>query len=176
MKINTYIKILVLVLILTPAVIAGCIRSVDKEYGGHGEILSIGAYKPKLLDKIVYSSVAGKSYVITPREDGLKIAAVRIRAVNKTSAQVVMSVDENAVNLIPENGSPINPIVVHDRAEETTEEVSEGNPYGAHLWGTFQLARDFEVAGWFFFEVDPGNEFTDIIWEDVEYVRVPYRD
>ena len=175
MKINTYIKILVLVLILTPAVIAGCIRGVDKEYGGHGEILSIGVYKPKLLDNVVYS-IQNKNYVITPQEDGFKIAAVRVRAVNQTSAQAVLSIDENAVTLLPVNGTPLHPIVVHIRAEETAEEVSDGNPYGAHLWGTFQLMKGFEVSGWFFFDVAPGSSFTDIIWEDVEYIRVPYRD
>lgn len=175
MKINSYINLLVLLLILSPALITACIRSVDKEYGGHGEILSIGAHKPKLLDKVVYS-VEGRNYVITPKEDGLKIAAVRVRAVNQTSAQVVMSVDENAINLISKDVAPLYPIVAHTRAVETIQKVPDSNPYGAHLWGTFKVAKGFEVAGWFFFDVDPGNEFTDVIWEDVEYIRVPYID
>ena len=50
----------------------------------------------------------------------------------------------------------------------------EGNPYGLHVWGSFQLNKGYEIAGTVFFEVPKDLEFSDTIWDNVEYVRVPY--
>ena len=173
MKMSLTIQCLALALILALGVAAGCIRSPDREYGGKGEILSIGAHKPKLVDRVVYS-VQGQSYVITPMEEGAKIAALRARAVNVTSTQVTLSVDEAAVTLNGTEGQQFSPFDPKSRAEETTEETPEDNPYGAHVWGRFQLRKGFEVAGWLFFEVPAGTEFIDMAWDNVEFVRVPY--
>ena len=173
MKMSLSIRCLALVLILSLGVVTGCIRSPDKEYGGKGEVLSVGAYKPRLLDRVVYT-VQDQNWVITSQEEGFKIAAVRARAVNLTSTQVNLSVDEDAATLNAEDGDEFKLFEPGTRAVETTEEAPEDNPYGAHLWGQFQLFRGFEIAGWLFFEVPKDSEFSDIIWDDVEFVRVPY--
>ncbi len=173
MKMSLTIQCLALALILALGVAAGCIRSPDIEYGGKGDILSIGAFKPKLLDRVVYS-VQGQSYVITPMEEGAKIAALRVRAVNLTSTQVTLSVDEAAVILNGKEGEQFRPFEPGSRAEETTEEAPEDNPYGTHLWGRFHLRKGFEIAGWLFFEAPAGKEFVDVVWDNVEFVRVPY--
>ena len=136
-------------------------------------MLSVGAYKPKLLGKVVYT-VQGQNYIITPQEENFKIAAVRARAVNLTSTQVTLSVDENAVTLNAKDGAEFKPFEPGMRAVETAEEAPEDNVYGAHIWGPFQLFKGFEIAGWFFFEVPEGTEFADIVWDNVEFVRVPY--
>ncbi|MFH1560903.1 MAG: hypothetical protein ABID84_05825 [Chloroflexota bacterium] len=162
-----------LVLILALGVAIGCIRSPDKEYGGHGEILSIGAHKPKMLDRVVYT-FQGQNYVIAPQQEGTKIAAVKARAVNLKSTQVTLSIDENAAALNTADGSGFKPFESGVRAVETSEIAPKDNPYGSRLWGQFQLAKGYEVAGWFFFEVPEGTKFSDFTWEDVEYVRVRY--
>ena len=160
-------------LILALGVGAGCIRSIDKEYGGKGEVLSIGAYKPKLLDKVVYTT-QGQNWVITPQEENFKIAAVRARAVNLTSTQVSLSVDASAITLNARDGVGFKPFEPGMRAVETSEEAPEDNIYGAHIWGPFQLFKGFEIAGWLFFEVPEDTEFADIVWDNVEFIRVPY--
>jgi len=135
-------------------------------------VLSVGAHKPKLLDKVVYTA-QGKNWVITPQEENFKIAAVRARVVNLTSTQVTLSVDENAVTLNAKGGD-FKPFEPGMRALETAEEAPEDNIYSAHIWGPFQLYKNFEVAGWFFFEVPEDTEFSDIAWVNVEFVRVSY--
>lgn len=170
---NLSIRCLALVLILSLAVVTGCIRTPDKEYGARGEVLSIGAHKPKLLDKVVYT-VQEQNWVITPQEEGSKIAAVQARAVNVTSTQVTLSVDENAATLNAKEGGEFKAFEPGMRAVETSEEAPEDNPYGSHIWGQFQLFKNFEIAGWLFFEVPDGTEFADMVWDDVEFVRVVY--
>ena len=160
-------------LIIALGVVTGCIRSTDKEYGGKGEILSIGAYKPKLLDKVVYT-VGEQNYVITPQGEGSKIAAVRARAVNLKSAQVTLSVDENSATLSTIGGGQFKAFEPALRAVETSETAPKDNPYGSHIWGQFQLLRNFEIAGWFFFEVPEDIGFSSLAWDDVEFIRVTY--
>jgi len=173
MKTSFSIKCLALVLIFALGVVTGCIRTPDKEYGGKGEVLSVGAHKPKLLDRVVYTA-QGQNWVITPQEENSKIAAVRARVVNLTSTQVTLSVDEDSVTLNAKDGPNFKPFEPGMRALGTEEEAPEDNIYGAHIWGPFQLYKNFEVAGWFFFEVPDDTEFSDIVWVNVEYVRVPY--
>ena len=114
------------------------------------------------------------NYEITPEADGAKIAAVKVRAVNLTSTQVTLSVDAAAAALNDRDGQAFRPFEPSSRHVETVAEAPTDNPYGAHMWGRFQLLKGFEVAGWFFFEVPDGIDFGDFAWEDVEFVRVPY--
>jgi hypothetical protein len=180
MKINLSIRCLALVLILSLTVVTGCIRAADNEYGSRGEILSIGAHKPKLLDKVVYTiqDMNGRpeNWVITPKEEGFKIAVVQTRAVNTKSTQVDLSVDENTAMLTAKDGGGEFKAFKADkmRVEKTSEEAPKGNPYGSHIWGPYQLFKNFEIAGYLFFEVPDGTEFADMIWDDVEFVRVVY--
>ncbi len=167
-------RCLALALVLMLGAASGCIVSPDREYGGHGEVLSIGAHKPRILDKVVYTGSDGVNYEITPQEEGAKIAAVRARAVNLESTQVTLSIDAAAVTLNGKEGEAFAPFEPSSRHVETNEEPPEENPYGAHMWGRFQLRKGFELAGWFFFEVPDGLEYSDFAWEDVEFIRVPY--
>ena len=160
-------------LILAAGLATGCIRNSDKEYGGRGDYLSIGAYRPQLLDKVVYT-VQGQNYVITPREEGTSIAAVRARAVNRNSTQVTLSVDEDSAALTTSGGDEFKAFDPETRAVETTEPAPKDNPYGSHIWGPFQLIQNFEVAGWIFFEVPKDSEFASFSWDDVDFIRVIY--
>jgi hypothetical protein len=173
MKMSLSTRCLALVLILALGAATGCIRSPDKEFGGRGEYLAIGAHKPQMLDKVVYT-FQGQTYVITPQQEGTTIAAVKARAVNLKSSQVVLSVDENAVTLRTASGSEFKPFEPGIRAVKTSETPPKDNPYGAHIWGQLQLIKGYEVAGWFFFDVPEDAKFVDFVWEDVEFVRVFY--
>ena len=163
-----------LALILALGAALGCIRTPDREYGGHGDIISIGAHKPQLLDSVVYTWSDGQNYEITPAAEGASIAAVRVRAVNQTSTQVTLSIDPAAAALTGADGDVFRPFEPSTRHVETDADAPADNPYGAHFWGNYQLLRKFQVAGWFFFEVPDGTDFVDFGWEDVEFVRVPY--
>ena len=174
MKLTSSTPYLVLALILALGAALGCIRTPDREYGGHGEVLSIGAHKPRLLDSVVYTWSDGLNYEITPEADGSKIAVVRARAVNLDSTQVTLSIDAGAAALNAKEGEAYAPFEPSSRHVETDAEAPEDNIYGPHLWGQFQLRKGFEVAGWFFFEVPDGEEFADFAWSDVEFIRVPY--
>lgn len=173
MKMSLSTRCLALALILALGAATGCIRSPDKEYGGHGEILSIGAHKPRILDRVVYT-FQEKNYVLVPQQEGNKIAAVKTRAVNVKSTQVTLSIDENAAALNTTDGKEFRPFEPGVRAVETSETAPKDNPYGSHLWGQFQLVKNYEVSGWFFFEVPKGTKFSDFTWEDVEPIKVPY--
>ena len=174
MTLSLSTRCLALALVLALGAALGCIRTPDREYGGHGEVLSIGAHKPRILDKVVYTWADGVNYEITPQEEGAKIAAVRARAVNVTSTQVTLSIDAAAARLNAKEGEAYAPFEPTSRHVQTGDEPPEENPYGAHMWGDFQLRRGFELAGWFFFEVPDGQEYSDFGWEDVEFIRVPY--
>ena len=174
MKLTSSTPLLALVLVLVLVTALGCIRTPDREYGGHGEVLSIGAHKPQILDKVVYTWSDGLNYEITPQEDGAKIAAVRARAVNLESTQVTLSIDASAAALNTKEGEAYFPFEPSSRHVQTSAEPPEDNIYGPHMWGQFQLRRGFEVAGWFFFEVPDGEDFSDFSWDDVEFIRVPY--
>ena len=160
-------------LILALGIATGCIRNPDREFGGRGEYLSIGAYQPQLLDKVVYT-VQGQNYVIAPQQEGTVIAAVRTRAVNRNSTQVTLSIDENAAVLTTTGGDEFKAFEPDGRAVKTSDPAPEDNPYGSHIWGQFQLIQNFEIAGWFFFDVPEGSEFDSFSWDDVEFVRVIY--
>lgn len=175
MSLSLSTRCLALALVLALCTALGCIRTPDREYGGHGEVLSIGAHKPQLLDRVVYTWSDGVNYEITPEAEGSKIAAVRARAVNLDSTQVTLSIDAGAATLTAKEGDAYSAFEPSTRHVETSAEPPEDNIYGPHLWGQFQLRRGFEVAGWFFFEVPDGvDEFADFAWDDVEFIRVPY--
>jgi hypothetical protein len=162
-----------LALILAMGIAAGCIRSADTEYGNRGDYLSVGAHRPQLLDRVVYT-VQGQNYVITPKQEGTIIAAVRARVVNENSTQVTLSVDESAAVLTSTNGDSFTAFEPGSQATATTEQPPKDNPYGAHIWGQYQLIKDFEVAGWVFFEVPEDSEFITFSWDDVDFISVPY--
>ena len=174
MKLSSSTPYLLLALVLALGAALGCIRTPDREFGGHGEVLSIGAHQPRLLDSVVYTWSDGLNYEIKPEAEGTKIAAVRARAVNQDSTQVTLSIDAGAATLTAKEGEAYAPFEPNSRHVETSAEAPEDNVYGPHLWGQFQLRRGFEVAGWFFFEVPDGEEFSDFAWSDVEFIRVPY--
>ena len=174
MKLSSSTPYLLLALVLALGAALGCIRTPDREFGGHGEVLSIGAHQPRLLDSVVYTWSDGLNYEITPEAEGTKIAAVRARAVNQDSTQVTLSIDARAATLNAKEGEAYAPFEPSSRHVETAAEAPEDNVYGPHLWGQFQLRRQFEVKGWFFFEVPDGEEFADFAWNDVEFIRVPY--
>ena len=162
-----------LVLVLALGTTIGCIRNPDKEFGARGQYLSIGAYLPQMLDQVVYT-IQGQNYIITPQQDGTVIAAVRARAVNRESTQVTLSVDEDAAMLRTVSGANFKPFEAAARAVETSEPGPKDNPYGSHIWGQFQLIQNFEIAGWFFFEVPEKSKFFSFSWDDVEFIRVLY--
>ena len=150
-----------------------CIRASDKEYGGNGDILSVGAHKPKLIDRVVYA-VDGQNYVISSDVQNKTIAVVKTRIVNLKSTQVNLSVDEASATLNTSEGEIYNAFDPESKAEKTNENFPENNPYGLQIWGEFTLKKGYEIAGVLFFEVPFGLDFSDLIWDDVEYVRVPY--
>ena len=162
-----------LLLVLNTVIWSGCIRTPDKEYGGRGEILAVGAHKPKLMDQVLYS-VKGQNFVISSNEDNFQIAAVKLRVVNVKSTQVTLNVVRDAVTIVSKDGQTFSPFYPEDMASKTSDMHPEGNPYGLHVWGSFQLNKGYEIAGTVFFEVPKGLEFSDTIWDNVEYVRVPY--
>ena len=49
----TYILAIAALLTLVAAV--ACIRGGDREYGGRGEVIHVGAHKPVKLDRVVYA-------------------------------------------------------------------------------------------------------------------------
>lgn len=168
---NCFAVGLMLVLILVAA--SGCIRDPDKEYGGRGEYISIGAYLPEMLDTVVYTA-NGQNYMISPQEEGMSIAAVRARAVNRNSTHVSISVDQDTAILRSENGDEFKPFEPSKRAVKTSEMAPKDNPYVSHLWGQFRVIQNYEIAGWFFFEVPNDSEFTELSWDDLEFIRVKY--
>ena len=87
-----------LLLVLNTVIWSGCIRTPDKEYGGRGEILAVGAHKPKLMDQVLYS-VKGQNFSISSSEDNFQIAVVKLRVVNMKSTQVTLNVDRDAVTI-----------------------------------------------------------------------------
>jgi len=150
-----------------------CIRSPDREYGGSGDILSVGAHEPKLLDRVVYV-VNGQNYVISSDDQNKTIAVVKTRIVNIKSTQVNLSIDETSATLNSSEGDMFNAFNPASKALKTDENFPEDNPYGLQIWGEFTLKKGYEIAGVLFFEVPFGLDFSDLIWDDVEYVRVPY--
>ena len=162
-----------LLLVLNTVIWSGCIRTPDKEYGGRGEILAVGAHKPKLMDQVLYS-VKGQNFSISSSEDNFQIAVVKLRVVNMKSTQVTLNVDRDAVTIVSKDGQTFSPFYPEDMASKTSDIHPEGNPYGLHVWGSFQLNKGYEIAGTVFFEVPKDLEFSDTIWDNVEYVRVPY--
>ena len=98
MKKGLLIRLLAVAALLTLVIAMGCIRSSERERGGKGEIIHVGAYEPVKLDRVVYT-LDGKNYVIAPQQEGNVIAAVRARVLNPESTQVTLSVDENAATL-----------------------------------------------------------------------------
>ena len=123
---------------------------------------------------MVYTWSDGFNYEITPEAEGNNIAAVNVRAVNQSSTQVTLSIDAGAASLIGIEGEEYRPFEPSSRHLETDADAPADNLYGSHLWGRFQLRKDFEISGWFFFEVPDGVEISDFGWDDVEFVRVPY--
>ena len=126
-----------LLFVLNTVIWSGCIRTPDKEYGGKGEILSIGAHKPKLMDNVLYS-VKGQNFVINPSKDDLQIAVVKLRVVNLKSTQVTLNVDGDAVTIVSKDGQTFRPFYPEDMASTTLDMHPEGNPYGLHVWGSFK--------------------------------------
>ena len=117
-----------------------------------------------------------QNYVIAPQQEGNVIAAVRARVLNPESTQVTLSVDENAATLRDLNDTQYKLIDPSpgQGAVETQEEAPEENPYAARLWGEFQVVAGFEIPGWLFFETPEALDFSALVWEDVEFVRVRY--
>ena len=164
---------IVMFFVLNTMIWSGCIRTPDKEYGGRGEILSIGAHQPKLLDKVLYS-VREEKFAIVSSKENFQIAVLKVRVVNLKSAQVTLTVNEDAISIIAKDGQSFKPFYPVDMASKTSDIHPEENPYGLHMWGSFTLKKGYEVAGNIFFEVPADLEFSDAIWDNVEYVRVPY--
>ena len=287
---SLFANLLAIAALLTLVTALGCIRGGDREYGGKGEVIHVGAYQPVKLDRVVYAipllceesvddaqpmdiseldaltalytsaggvnwvnsdnwlsdaplgewygvttndvgsvtaislpdnelagalpaeleglpnlasidingndgltgcipaalervSVYGfldaglnQNYVIAPKVSGNVIAAVRTRVLNPESTQITLSVDEESANLRDLNDIQyklINPLP-GEAAVETDEEPPEDNTYAARIWGEFQVISGFEVPGWLFFEVPEPLEFSALVWEDLEFVRVRY--
>ena len=95
---------------------------------------------------------------------------------NPESTQVTLSVDENTATLRDLNEIQYNMIDPNpgEGAVETQEEPPEGNPYAARIWGEFQIISGFEIPGYLFFEVPENLEFSALVWDHVEFVRVRY--
>ena len=117
-----------------------------------------------------------QNYVIAPQQEGYVIAAVRARVLNPESTQVTLSVDEKAATLRDLNDTQYKLIDPSpgQGAVETQEEAPEDNPYAARIWGEFQVIVGFEIPGWLFFETPEALDFSALVWEDVEFVRVRY--
>ena len=95
-------------MVLNTVIWSGCIRTPDKEYGGRGEILAVGAHKPKLMDQVLYS-VKGQNFSISSSEDNFQIAVVKLRVVNMKSTQVTLNVDRDAVTIVSKDGQTFSP-------------------------------------------------------------------
>ena len=147
MKLSSSTPYLLLALVLALGAVLGCIRTPDREYGGHGEVLSIGAHKPRLLDSVVYTWSDGLNYEVTPEADGSKIAAVRARAVNLDSTQVTLSIDAGAVTLTAKEGEAYAPFEPSSRPRGDERRCARGQRLRAAPVGPVPAAQGIRGGG-----------------------------
>ena len=74
------------------------IRTPQKSYSNRGEILTVVATTVTELDRVLYAE-SGQNFVVEPLSDENTFALVKARVLNQQSAQISLSVDQEAARL-----------------------------------------------------------------------------
>jgi hypothetical protein len=154
------------------------IRTPQKSYSSHGEILTVVATTVTELDRVLYSE-SGQNFVIEPLDDGNTLALVKARVLNQQSAQVSLSIDNEAGRLSVTHESikgseEFFPLYFREYGKDTEEKIPEDYLYSPFLWGEAQINKGFELSGWMIFEVPKGSGYLGFAWDDVEFIKVIY--
>lgn len=112
-------------------------------------------------------------YVIRPSNTNGTLMVFQMEVRNQGSNRVVLGLTKDAVKLRDDQFQeyqPLDPLV--ERGEVAVEGPREGQ-FTPFLWGDQELPKDYQVTGWFVFEVPRGAKAREIVWNaaDIVYVK-----
>ena len=170
-------------LLLLPLALVACSSSLgglSVGNGGQGEALIIVVEEIKRLQEIRYQGIDQKHYLVAPSSKDNELLAIRLNVHNKEATTILMTVDEDAVELNGyEAGENYKLLDVTPQNQEIVRAVEESHPsenrYVPFIAGKVLggLPKGHSLIGWVVFEVPKGTSIREMRWGegDTVYIR-----
>lgn len=169
------------------AAISACSGAPNATDWYFGDSLAMRVKEVRLVDQIGYALGDGH-YVVEPRGDGRLLAAALLQIRNRQTNVVILSVNQDSFSLVDSNDLAFRPVDPFQQAREVPEAVAGENAMAPFIWAdgsefapVVELRAECggdgvgcELIGWVFFEVPPGIEFKQLIWEAADTIHLRF--
>tara|TARA_Y100000996_G_scaffold368774_1_gene315358 strand:- start:363 stop:848 length:486 start_codon:yes stop_codon:yes gene_type:complete len=135
-----------------------------------GRNLEIYSDFPEIVDQAVFE-LDGKTRLFAPSASNREIVVVNTKITNRTTTVIPIVVDTESVMLGDRRGKKYPPINPYNVESVNSEEAVNASPI---LWGTFELARGYQIEGFLIFDVPKGLLLGTLFWDEVEYIPVDF--
>ena len=151
--------------------------------GAKGSTLIIRIEDIARVEEIRFLGSDEKHYLVVPADSANELVVLRLSVFNAESTRVLMTVDEEAVELRGVNANdkyaPLNLFLSGEElvSKENIREVQESHPaenrYTPIIVGPIDLPKDNAVDGWIVFEVPKGAKLREMRWDagDTVFIR-----
>jgi hypothetical protein len=169
------------------AAISACSGTPTATEWTFGDSLAMRVREVRLVDEMGYALGDGH-YVVEPRGDDRVLAAALLQIRNRQTNVTYLAVDSDSFNLVDGNGLAHRPVDPFQQAREVLEAVAGENAMAPFIWAdgselapVVELRAECggdgvgcELIGWVFFEVPPGIEFDQLVWEAADTIHLRF--
>ena len=171
-----FYKIGILLLLIFSIFLYGC-EGDDNREPARGRQLLFVADHPRWGDEVIFTDGLGQKRLIRPKASNRQIAVVNIIVANKSTTMVSLLLNESAVELGDRRSDrleaidPFNADVLESGDEDYRDAVVLDEP---PLWGEVELKKDFQIEGWFVFDVPKGLKLGTLWWNQADTVSLDF--
>lgn len=144
-----------------------------------GNVLEIQVESPVMVEKIVWSDMAGQHRVIKAKATNRRLALVKVSVINRKSTIVPLLIETQDAEIGDRDGNRVyslNPFKDARVQEKADPQENRYTPFLMAIDGLeIELERDFMVSGWMVFEVPLGLNIGTLWWNEVESLTVDFR-
>lgn len=152
-----------------------------------GDSLAMRVKEIRLVDEMGYALGDGH-YVVEPRGGDRVLAAALLQIRNRQTNVVYLSVGKDSFTLVDGSGLVHRPVDPFQQAREVPEAIAGENAMAPFIWAdgsefapVVELRSQCggegvgcELVGWVFFEVPPGIEFNQLVWEAADTIHLRF--
>ncbi len=173
--------ILSLMFLVVPLILAACSGEATLAVGkqGQGDSLIVRIEEIKRLPEIRFEGTDQQHYLVAPSSSENELVALNLLVYNRDSARVLMTVEENSVQLrgfdFQENYKLLTLTVSNEANVKIVDATHPSeNVYVPFIAGPLDLPHENQIVGWVVFDVPKGTKLREIRWDaggDTLYIR-----
>ena len=142
-----------------------------------GRTLEIYYESPIITQSLVYNR-DGQDYLIEAEDPSKRIAVVKITVANRNITHVPIQINSESADIGNRRKSTkvkaLNPYDDEVRVKIDNADADELGKFTPFLWGSADVNKGFQAAGWMVFEIPVGLKLDTLWWKEADDILVKF--